>query len=219
MEQSVEPHLSLQQEPPLDSLWPGMAGTIQPKTPTFAASLQDLPAHRGWEGIDEPEVVRALDSSGLHRLSGSGNSDWLALDADWPACACSFSPSLVAPAALLPLSGDVRVVEAPARSPGPDSTGASESQEGEIAALVCSYTWDCAKALRVFRCESGDDLIAGFESGHAGTAQIAPVHAWRFEQHGWDYWQDGADPVKNIAIAYEIFTEQAWVPWPICGLQ
>lgn len=83
-----------------------------------------------------------------------------------------------------------------------------------IEAILCSYDWPCWKALDVGYCESGPDLIAGYNAhGAAGTMQLMPVHAHRFAARGWNFYDDALDPVKNIAIAYELWLEQGWWPW------
>lgn len=70
------------------------------------------------------------------------------------------------------------------------------------------------------RCESGPDYSAPFDGVHVGPFQIAEkYHAWRFAAHGWDYYADGNDPYKNAVIAFEIWRESGWGPWPYCGWQ
>lgn len=89
----------------------------------------------------------------------------------------------------------------------------------DAEAVICSVWTDlCAKALRVAACESGPDYYAGW-SAHVGTFQIYPGHAYRFREHGWDYYVDGDDIYANSVIAYEIFLDSGWQPWPYCGLR
>lgn len=98
--------------------------------------------------------------------------------------------------------------EADEPTPGPVTPG------NEIEALICSYPWPCGEALNVSRCEAGPDYIAGFNaSGHAGSFQISPLHAWRFAQWGWDFWVDALVVARNVAVAFEIWLEQGWRPW------
>jgi len=87
----------------------------------------------------------------------------------------------------------------------------------DVERIICSAGWpDCGKALRVARCESGPDYLAGAGTFHVGTWQIAWLHAHRFIRHGWDMATDGLDPYRNSVVAYEIYTESGWGPWPIC---
>jgi len=87
----------------------------------------------------------------------------------------------------------------------------------DAESVICAVWGDlCAKALRVAACESGPDYYAGY-SAHVGTFQIYPGHAGRFSARGWDYWTDGDDIYANSVIAYEIFLDSGWQPWPYCG--
>lgn len=96
------------------------------------------------------------------------------------------------------------VVDAP-ETPGP---------LGSVESVICSVAWECGIALRVAACESGSDYSADFNSsGHAGTFQISPIHAWRFSAHGWDFWNDGTVLERNVVIAYEIYKERWWYAW------
>ena len=82
-----------------------------------------------------------------------------------------------------------------------------------VATIICSYPWDCATAVGVACSESELWPLAANPSGARGVFQLMPEHAWRFTERGWDYWTDWSDPVKNIAIAYELQAEQGWTPW------
>ena len=83
----------------------------------------------------------------------------------------------------------------------------------DIADTIRSYDWDDEIALRVARCESGDDLHAEpWENWyHRGPLQVSYIHAWRYTARGWD-WATATDE-QHIAIAYEIQHEQGWAPW------
>lgn len=93
----------------------------------------------------------------------------------------------------------------------------------EVEALICSVGFpDCAKALRVARCESGPDYSASFDGLHVGPFQVAELHAPKFTAHGWDYYIDGNDPYRNSVIALEILTAAGgyWpTHWPYCGFR
>jgi len=96
--------------------------------------------------------------------------------------------------------------------PTPILEAAPAPTEG-IGVIICSYPWDCATATAVACSESGLDPLESNPSGAKGLFQLMPVHAWRFTARGWNYWTDWDDPVKNAAIAYEIWIEQGWAPW------
>lgn len=49
-----------------------------------------------------------------------------------------------------------------------------------------------------------------------GLMQINCVHARRFTEHGWDYYVDAYDPVKNLVIAREIYNDQGCAGWSTC---
>lgn len=40
-----------------------------------------------------------------------------------------------------------------------------------------------------------------------------PVHAWRFAARGWSFYDDALVPERNIAIAYDIWSDSGWRPW------
>ena len=69
------------------------------------------------------------------------------------------------------------------------------------------------EALKVGRCESGDDLHAEpWENpNHRGPFQVSYVHAWRYVAHGWDW--DTATDAQHVMIALEIWLEQGASPW------
>jgi hypothetical protein len=48
--------------------------------------------------------------------------------------------------------------------------------------------------------------------GHRGLFQLDPIHAWRFVARGWT-WADALVAERNIAVAYELYTERGWQPW------
>lgn len=74
--------------------------------------------------------------------------------------------------------------------------------------LVCSYAWPCDQAMRVMLCESrGNPLANG--AGNRGLFQINSVHARRV---GGDL-EALFDPEVNVAVAFQIWSEQGWRPW------
>ena len=77
-------------------------------------------------------------------------------------------------------------------------------------ALVCGapYAWDCDEALAVMMCESSGHADA-FNAGNYGLFQINAVHAARV---GGDL-QSLFDPAVNVRVAYEIWSDQSWIPW------
>ena len=116
-----------------------------------------------------------------------------------------------------PVPADVPVAPeeytAPATEVEPD-VGLLPVEATGAAEVICAYPWDCPTALRVARCESGSDLEAGFNvSGHAGTFQISPIHAWRFAKRGLDFWTDATTLTWNVDVAYELWTERGWYAW------
>lgn len=105
----------------------------------------------------------------------------------------------------------------PTPEPVPELAQVSKLPEeplGGIEAAICAYPWECGIALRVAACESGPDYVAGYNgSGHAGTFQVSPIHAWRFAERGLNFWTDALVVEWNIDVAFEIWTERWWWAW------
>lgn len=96
-----------------------------------------------------------------------------------------------------------------------------ELSEGltDAEAIICGIFPDCAKALRVARCESGPDYYAGY-GVHVGTWQVnLGLHAWRFYEHGYDPYTQADDIHANTLVAWDIYLERGWAAWPWCGYQ
>ena len=53
-------------------------------------------------------------------------------------------------------------------------------------------------------------------TGDRGLMQINQIHAGKFAAHGWNYWTDAYDPVKNLVIAREIYDAQGCQAWASC---
>ena len=91
--------------------------------------------------------------------------------------------------------------------------------EGEVVSytilgeIVAAYDWPLNEAFAVVDCESNWNPLAVSWAGSRGLMQLMPVHAWRFSSRGWDYWTDVFVPERNVAIGYEIWSEQGWFPW------
>lgn len=83
---------------------------------------------------------------------------------------------------------------------------------GELADLVCSFSWDCQTAKRVIACESTWNPQAVGRAGERGLAQVHPIHRQRIEAMGFT-WDDMFDPVSNLTVAHALWSEQGWRPW------
>ena len=102
-------------------------------------------------------------------------------------------------------------VESLSSAPAAAPTGAPMGQGGDTTrAIICSYSWDCAVAIRVFTCESGlrADAIS-YNGSSYGVAQIWKGHAGRFP----GFWERWMIPEVNIGWAHELWSEQGWGPW------
>jgi hypothetical protein len=99
----------------------------------------------------------------------------------------------------------------PAQPPTPAATPipVSAMSKSEIEALVCTYPWPCAEALKVLWCESGGKPWAIGRGSNYGLFQINQVHGRRFS----NFWNTWMDPAKNIEWAYSIWARQGWKPW------
>lgn len=81
-----------------------------------------------------------------------------------------------------------------------------------ITGLICGlWVDDCEHALRVFSCEVGNDYIDGDPyDKYVGVAQID------VNLHGWRFIGDPYEPAENLRVAFQLFQERAWAPWPNC---
>ena len=68
---------------------------------------------------------------------------------------------------------------------------------------VATRFWGERKALQVAWCESRFDPYATGSALERGIFQIHPAHARRF-----DSWFDAYDPVKNVDVAFQLWSEQ-----------
>jgi len=152
-------------------------------------------------------------------IEGNQGTVWMGMPGVWDGQSSVVGevlPVRVAEAAQEPVNAPQAEPE-PAPVPAPaEAVEPAVTVDGSAEQIICAVWGDlCAKALRVAACESGPDYYAGW-SAHVGTFQIYPGHAARFQQHGWDYYVDGDDIYANSVIAYEIFLESGWGPWPYC---
>lgn len=78
--------------------------------------------------------------------------------------------------------------------------------EADIRALICSYSWDCATALRIAHCESQYRSIQNLAGGpYFGIFQLWSGHFRAGE--------DWRDPATNIAVAWRVYQSSGWSPW------
>lgn len=84
--------------------------------------------------------------------------------------------------------------------------------------LVCSYSWDCGRALRVMFCESTNNPRA-YAAGNYGLMQINAIHASR----AGGSLEALYDPETNIDIAHQLYLAAraqggtGFEPWAYCG--
>ena len=89
------------------------------------------------------------------------------------------------------------------------------SAQNDYHDLICSYSWDCAKAIMVARCESTMNPNA-YAAGNYGLMQINRIHAPRFADGDPTLFYD---PAFNIEVAHQLYMERGWQPWGFCGRQ
>ena len=112
----------------------------------------------------------------------------------------------------------VPTAPAPSVQPEVSQTNTESAPESELHTLsgsegvICAYFWDdCAHALRVFTCESGDDYIDGNPYDYyVGAAQVD------VDLHGWRFVSDPYDLGENMRVARQLYDERGWAPWPVC---
>lgn len=103
---------------------------------------------------------------------------------------------------------------------GVGAVGGSVDNAGALEGLICSFQWDCARATSIFACESvhfRPDVVYGptvSATNDRGISQTNAIHAWRYTEHGWDYYTDAFDPEKNLIVAHEIYVDGGgFGPW------
>ena len=93
--------------------------------------------------------------------------------------------------------------------PAHDPAGAQD-----VAAVVCSYGWDCAEALAVAWCESRHDPGAIDPTReNFGLMQINEA-TWR-PYFGEERWSRVLEPEENVKMAFTIYQRagNTWQPW------
>jgi hypothetical protein len=79
-----------------------------------------------------------------------------------------------------------------------------------LADVVCAYEWDCDRALAIFTgCENKErDPHRISATGDYGITQINRfTWRWWLDARGFDFDAEWSDPVKNVAMAYEIWRD------------
>lgn len=79
----------------------------------------------------------------------------------------------------------------------------------EIVVIVVPYGW--AEVEQIITCESHWDPTV-VNGDQVGLFQLSRIHEWRFLARGWT-WAEATDPVKNAAIAGDLWWEQGNGPW------
>lgn len=81
----------------------------------------------------------------------------------------------------------------------PEQQPPAPTYDGNLEALICSYPWDCATALRVL-CESRGSPTAGTPGHYYGLYQVS--------------WETSSDPVVQVRHAYGMYQSAGgWYPW------
>lgn len=119
-------------------------------------------------------------------------------------------PATAAPAVPISVASTTTEPAAPAVEPVP--AGSCGGWRDTIARYFPAD--QVATACRVAACESNFvPTAANPRSNARGLFQLMmSYHAPRFYARGWTY-DDWADPEKNTAIAFELWSEQGWRPW------
>lgn len=84
------------------------------------------------------------------------------------------------------------------------------SATGSIQQAAAAAGWpgnQLAKVERVVMCESGGRTDAVAPAGYVGLMQVAP----------WLHGPVPADAVGQLAQAYQVYLQQGWGAWPVCG--
>jgi hypothetical protein len=175
----------------------------QPATAGDEATVaaDERPAQEGLEATAEPVAVDAGHAAGDGEEPVSGQEQ------ENPAGAGIGDEPGPSPVQGV-LRGDVQGHEQEV----PAATAASVGGDS-VRALICARAWPCTEALAVASCESGLRPDATGRLGERGVFQITQRwHEGRFTARGWT-WADAYDAAKNVAIAYEIWTESGWSQW------
>lgn len=87
-----------------------------------------------------------------------------------------------------------------------------EVQFPPLGEIVASYPWPINEAFRIAECESGWNPEAVSWAGSYGLMQL---HAATWASVFPDFWQRWADPLWNVATAWEIYKRAGYSfsPW------
>ena len=92
----------------------------------------------------------------------------------------------------------------------PDAIAVAALTPDEAAGIICSLDWECDRAMRVAYCESRFVAEATNKAGpYIGLFQVWDRHV----EEPWMLY----DPIYNTQIAYQLWLERGWRPWPVCG--
>lgn len=91
----------------------------------------------------------------------------------------------------------------------------------QLVDLICSYDWDCGRAVAIFSCESvhfRGDVVYGptvSPTNDRGLAQInVPSHMDKLYAVTGTYDVDlYFDPAINLKVAWMIYEDSGWGPW------
>jgi hypothetical protein len=102
-------------------------------------------------------------------------------------------------------------VATPAQYAQATVTSALVDARGAIQQAAAAAGWPgelLAKVERVVMCESGGQTNAVSSGGYVGLMQVAP----------WLHGAVPADAVSQLAQGYQVYLQQGWGAWPVCGL-
>lgn len=108
----------------------------------------------------------------------------------------------------------------PTATPEPRARRTARYAPEELRPILAQYSWNVDDALLVVygptpACpygESNGKPTVVSDGGHVGIFQLSPIHAWRFEARGWT-WLDSFVAERNIAVAFDLYSERGWEPW------
>ena len=109
----------------------------------------------------------------------------------------------------------MRVTGEPEPPAAVEPVNAAGCDTGPIERAICAvFGADGPDAIAIAGCESGRDTMGRLDGWWAssgssyGLFQINAIHAGRWPDF-WSAWMTE----RNIAYAYEIWSEQGWSPW------